>query len=97
MGVFMKKLLVKKIELKKSPKIMFTLAAMFVAIEYATLIVRIVYDALHINARLRAEAGELLSETFFVTLNVIGALSVLLMFSDYIFLFVVLFFFQRIL
>lgn len=98
MGIFFYKIKSRKIELKRIHKLLFVLAILFVAIQSVTLIVRVVFDAMHLYARIYTEStGNLLRMEFLIALNVMGALTIFFMFSDFIFLFIVLFFFQKIL
>ncbi|KAG2388031.1 hypothetical protein C9374_000881 [Naegleria lovaniensis] len=97
MAFFLYKIKSRKIELKRNHKLLFVLAIVFVAIQSMTLIIRVVYDGLHLYARIYTEStGNLLRMEFLIALNLMGALTIFFMFSDFIFLFIVLFYFQKI-
>src|SRR3989338_4474493 len=77
LGIFMFK--IRHIQIKRNPKIMFLLAISFVAIQSVNLLIRVVYDAMHIYAKMAADSGQLMSSAFFIALNLMGALTVFFM------------------
>ncbi|KAG2388584.1 hypothetical protein C9374_000023 [Naegleria lovaniensis] len=88
----------RKISLKKNPKILFILVAIFVSIQCATLFVRIVFDSWSMDARALKEkdSQQLFSKGYFFSLKAVGALTTLLSTINYVFVFVILFHVQMV-
>ncbi|KAG2378670.1 hypothetical protein C9374_007818 [Naegleria lovaniensis] len=85
----------RKIPIKKNPKILFTIVVIFVAIQCFNLIIRAMYDIWNINAHYRFDGGQqVFKASYFLGMNVMGALSTWTFFWNYVFVFVILFFVQ---
>jgi len=66
-------------------------------VQMSNLMARVVYDGMTIHARLELEAGNTITQGFFVVWLVFGSLSTFLLLVNLMFLFVILFFCQGIL
>jgi len=84
-------------KMKRNPKILFVLGAVFVAIQILGLVVRMVYDAMDLHSRLAAERGELTDWSYVVVMLVVSGISTFLVLFNMLFLYVILYFCQGIL
>ena len=87
----------RKIKINANHKKLFALTILFVIIQCINLLVRICYDSVHIRARIIAETGSLVEWSFFVVLQTLGGFTTAAMYINYISLFEILFFVQRML
>jgi len=83
--------------LKRNPRILITLVVVFVGIQCANLVSRLIAECLYIGARTSVERGELLSYSYFIAINVMTTLTTFLMFFNYAFFFIIVFFVQQLL
>jgi len=95
--VFLTRLKMKGIVIKRNPKILFALGATFVGIQTLNLLARVIFDGMNMKGRTIAESGGMVTYTYFVVMIVIGSLSTFFLLGNILFLFVILYFCQSIL
>ncbi|KAG2374007.1 hypothetical protein C9374_011672 [Naegleria lovaniensis] len=82
-------------QLKKNHKILFSLVVIQILIQCLNLSVRIIGDSMAIRMRQIAESGQLVEWNFFLATNILTGLATFFMFTNFITLFVILFFVQK--
>lgn len=84
-------------QLKKNHKILFSLVVIQVLIQCFNLTVRLIADSMAIRMRQIAESGQLVAWNFFLATNILTGLATFFMFTNFVTLFVILFFVQKML
>ncbi|KAG2378669.1 hypothetical protein C9374_007817 [Naegleria lovaniensis] len=85
----------RKIPIKKNPKILFTTVGIFVGIQCANLLIRIMYESWTWNAKNLYDSGQTLFRVeYFFGWKVLASLTTCSLFWNYVFVFVILFFVQ---
>lgn len=87
-----------KLELKRNAKILFMMVGIFVGIGILNLLSRTMVDIMYINVRIRLEKGETIFDRgYFIAWNFFASVTTFLMFSNYVVLYIIVFYVKMIL
>ena len=96
LGIFLFRIS-RKVKLVRNHKVLFVLTIIFVIIQILNLICRLVHDSLQIHARLLSESGQLVEWSLFLAIQVTAGITTFAMYINFISLFEIIFFVQRLL